>query len=265
MHNTTNPPVVLTLAGHDPIGGAGIQADLEAIRANGAWGASALACLTVQDTRGVYQVLPTDPALFAAQAEAVLSDLPVRVLKTGALASKEQVAVVRRLAQQHPDCALVIDPVLAGGGGGALGSSNLAEALFADLIPLATLVTPNTLEAARLTGQSDPAQAAATLIAQGAGAVLITGTHAPTEAICHRLYLADGSYEEFFNARLSSEYHGSGCTLAAAIAAGLARQLPLREACRRALAYCLKSLSHARQLGRGQALPDRLWSLESYT
>jgi hydroxymethylpyrimidine/phosphomethylpyrimidine kinase len=256
----SHPPLVLAVAGHDPSGGAGIQADIEAIGANGAAAATAVTCLTVQDTRDVRRLAPVDPELTLAQVEAVLSDLAVSAIKIGLLGTDELArglaAVLRRLA---PGLPVVLDPVLRAGGGSELADAALQRALLEELVPLATLTTPNLPEARRLTGKTSPADCAAALRARGAAWVLVTGTHdADTPRVVNRLFGPAGHASAADWERLPHDYHGSGCTLASAAAALLARGTGVEEAAAGAQAYTWRSLAAGYRPGRGQWLPSRL-------
>ena len=258
---TPAPAVTLAIGGHDPSGGAGIQADIEAIAAQGGHAASAITCLTVQDTRDVRQLIPTDPELVIAQAEAVLADLPVAAIKIGLLGDA---AIARRLARllgQHPAIPVVLDPVLAAGGGTPLTGDELRNTLVAELLPRTGLLTPNSREARLLAGADDLGDCARILLEGGCRHVLITGAHEQGAPVINRLYGPAGLIESWRWERLPGEYHGSGCTLAAAIAALLAQGLDLADAVRTGQEFAWRSLAGAHRLGRGQRLPDRLYRL----
>ncbi|MGD2084158.1 MAG: hydroxymethylpyrimidine/phosphomethylpyrimidine kinase [Chromatiales bacterium] len=258
--STTCPPLVLAVAGHDPSGGAGIQADIEAIGANGAAAATAVTCLTVQDTRDVRRLVPVDPELTLAQVEAVLSDRAVSVVKIGLLGSADLArGLADLLDRRAPGVTVVLDPVLRAGGGSELADAALRQALTDVLMPRVALATPNLPEACRLTGAAGPESCARALQARGAAWVLVTGTHdggGPT--VTNRLYGPDGEALASEWARLPQEYHGSGCTLASATAALLARGLGMENAVERAQAYTWHALAAGCRPGRGQWLPDRL-------
>ncbi|RRJ83589.1 bifunctional hydroxymethylpyrimidine kinase/phosphomethylpyrimidine kinase [Aestuariirhabdus litorea] len=253
----SRPAVVVAISGLDPTGGAGIAADIEAIAAMGAHCCPLISCQTVQDSRGVLQLLPCDPQLLLEQARVLLADLRPDAFKLGALGSPQIVAAVQKIIAPYPDTPLVMDPVLAGGGGGSLARQGLLEAL-GDLLPRADLCTPNTHELAALAGDTDPEQALERLFRKGARRLLLTGTHAPGEQIRHQLASASGERQNFYCERLAGEYHGSGCTLAAALAARLAQGAAPGDACRSALDYCYRSLVSAYPLGQGQQFPRRL-------
>jgi len=256
---TTARPVVMTFSGHDPGGGAGIQADIEALASVGCHAAPVVTALTVQDTRDVASVHPVDPGLVLDQARAVLADLPVAAFKIGLLGSAEVASALAGLLDAHPGLPLVLDPITAAGGGTPLAGERLVEAMRA-LLPRVTVVTPNTLEAARLAPDAPDVDARAeALLAAGCGHVLVTGTHDGEGAVCHRLYGRDGTREAWSWPRLPHVYHGSGCTLAAALAGQLARGAAPRDAALEAQASTWATLDHGTRPGHGQHLPARLY------
>lgn len=212
---TPAAPVVMTLAGHDPTGGAGIQADIEAIASQGCHPVSVITCLTVQDTRNVQRIEPVADYLIEQQAETVLADMPVAAFKIGLLGSVAVVEAVHRILLQAPDVPVILDPILAAGGGKNLSSDSLIEAIREYLLPLTTLLTPNVPEAANLamSGASQDEQALS-LLDQGCTYVLLTGTHAETERVENALYGEGKRLRTWAWERLPETYHGSGCTLA---------------------------------------------------
>lgn len=259
-------PVILVIGGHDPSGGAGIQADIEALAANGVHAMTLITCLTLQDSCNVRAVHPVDPALLARQADLLLTDSSVAAIKIGLLGSREIAATVADLLQSHPGIPVVLDPVLAAGGGSDLAGAALLQSLRERLLPYCDLITPNTPEALRLSGLDTDARTPACaerLLDLGADAVLITGTHEAQEAagIIHRLFRPETPTLSLSSPRLPGEYHGSGCTLAAAITARLAQGEPLEQAVDNALDYTLQTLRHAFHNGRCQATPNRLYRL----
>ena len=263
MHDKSQTlPIVLAIGGHDPGGGAGIQADIESCAANGCHAATVITCLTVQDSCNLSAMQPLPSASIAAQAEAVLADCRVDAIKLGLLGDAEIVETLMSLLQKHPDIPVVLDPVLTAGGGQDLASQALLEAISSQLLPLCSLITPNSLEARRLTQiDLDLDQAAEWLLSAGAKAVLITGTHEQTAQVSNRLYDASGLVDASHWPRLPAEFHGSGCTLASAIAAGLALGLPLLEAVRKGQDYSWSSLEQGFRSGRCQLLPNRLFGI----
>ncbi|GAB4357820.1 MAG: hydroxymethylpyrimidine/phosphomethylpyrimidine kinase [Gammaproteobacteria bacterium] len=260
IEDPTAPPVVLVFAGHDPTGGAGIQADIETLAAQGCHAAPVVTALTVQDTRDVRAFHPVDPRIMAAQAEAVLGDMPVRAIKIGMLGSVEVAKRIAGLLRHHAGIPVVLDPVLRAGGGGELASRELSEVIVAELMGSVLLATPNGPEARQLVPEAETlADCADRLLAAGADSVLITGTHEAGELITHRLWTADGGRIDFHSPRLAGEYHGSGCTLASAIAAGVAQGKPLEQAVGDAQAFTLRSLEHGFHAGGGQRIPNRFF------
>ena len=259
-------PPVLVFAASDPSCGAGLQADLLTLAALGCQPLTALSAITVQDSRGVSAVQPVAPDLLVRQAAALLADMPVAAFKVGVLATADNIHALADLAAAHPQVPLVLDPVLASGRGDALTDEKARAALCQALLPRATVITPNTLEARRLAGNALPADAplaevAAWLMARGARHVLLTGSHEATPEVEHVLWGAEGVLHRGVWPRLPGEYHGSGCTLASAIAAGLAHGRPLVEAVAAAEAYTWQSLAAATRPGHGQHFPDRLFRL----
>ncbi len=257
--STNKPaPIVLSISGHDPCGGAGIQADIEAIAAGGGRAATIITCLTDQDTRNVYGLTPVPAELMEQQANSVLSDLPVAVIKIGLIGSAETAAHIATLIEDHPSIPVVLDPVLAAGGGTELAGQELIRTLRTQLLPRVLLATPNSVEARRLTGEEDLDRAAQQLLDLGCKNLLLTGTHEPGGNVVNRLYTSDCETVSWRWPRLEGEYHGSGCTLASAVAVRLARGLSMRQAVERAQRYTWDALSQAERPGRGQALPTRL-------
>jgi len=252
----------LAIGGHDPCGGAGIQADIEAIGALGGHAASVITCLTVQDTCNVQQLIPIDPKVVIAQAEAVLADLPVNAIKIGLIGDAAVAHALAQLLIRHPTIPVVLDPVLAAGGGTPLASEKLRQTMLQELLPLTYLLTPNSHEARTLAGTANLSDCAEILLQQGCQHLLITGTHEESNEVINNLYSPEGLIEHWQWPRLPDEYHGSGCTLAAAIAALLAQGQNLIEALSQAQNFAWQSLAHAQKLGRGQALPDRFYQLK---
>lgn len=251
-------PVTLCFSGLDPSGGAGLQADIEAIAALGGHAAVVCTALTVQDSQKVYGFEAVNPELIRLQAEAVLADLPVAAIKLGMLGSGAIAAVIAEVLAAHPDIPVVLDPVLAANSGGNLAGDDLAQGLFR-LFARATLITPNSVEARRLAEQNDLDKAVMLLQARGARHVLLKGGHEPGAQICNQLYGPQGLMAESRWPRLPGEFHGSGCTLASAIAAGLAAGLALPEAVAKAESFVAQALQQAdRPRPEGQFLPRRV-------
>jgi hydroxymethylpyrimidine/phosphomethylpyrimidine kinase len=255
--DSTSAPVVLVLAGLDPSGGAGLAADIETLTAHGCIAAPVATAITVQNTKGVMAVSEVDTALVEQQARAVIEDMPIAAIKTGLLASQANVELAARLARET-GMPLVVDPVFASGGGKLLSSKPLDRAYLQSLLPLCTLATPNTLEATAL-GHADAIDGQAKhILGTGCEWLLVTGTHEPTADITHRLYYAGRLHKTFRQPRLPGDFHGSGCTLASACAAGIAHGLAMDVVITKALAYTQATLENALKPGRGQWLPNRL-------
>jgi len=246
------PPIVLTFAASDPTGGAGLQADLLTLAALGCHPLSVVTGLTVQDTRGVEQLEAVDAELVRRQASALLAETKVAAFKVGVLASAHNVRTVAAIAAAHATIPLVLDPVLASGRGDPLAGDDVRMALSEALIRCATVITPNTLEAQRLGGVPY-------LLERGARYVLLTGTHDETPEVINRLYDKGGLVREDRWKRLPGSYHGSGCTLASALAASLAKGRAVPEAVREAQEYTWNALAAGFKSGAGQMLPNRFF------
>jgi len=244
------PPLVLTFAASDPTGGAGLQADLLTLAGLGCHPLSVLTAITVQDTRGVQAMHAIDAARVAEQARCVLADVPVAAFKIGVIASAANAAAIASILAEHARLPVVLDPVLASARGDALAAAAVVEAMRAQLLPRTTVLTPNTLEAQALGGVAE-------CIALGCKYVLVTGTHADTPEVVNTLYGAEGVLREDRWPRLPASYHGSGCTLAAAIAARLAHGDAVPEAVRAAQDYTWRALERGFRPGAGQHLPWR--------
>lgn len=257
-------PVVLVFAGLDPSGGAGLQADIETLASLGCHAAPVMTANTVQNTRNVDNVYPTAGALVEAQARAVLDDMQVNAIKIGMLGHPENVLVIHDLLRKLPDIPVVLDPVLASGTGTALGTSETLDAMLELLIPLTTVLTPNSIEARALTPGIETREASARqLLDLGVKHVLITGTHEDTPEVINTLYDETHPGETFTWDRLPHSYHGSGCTLASAIAGLLARGLDTFTAINEAQEYTWNALNEGFRPGQGQHLPNRLfWSAD---
>ncbi len=250
-------PRILCIGGHDPTGGAGIQADIETVAALGGQAMSLVSALTVQDTADVAAVLPTPPASFVAQLDRLLGDIRADAVKIGMVGAVELIPPLRDLLEDFPG-PVVLDPVLAAGGGFDLAGDALAEAIRRELVPHTTLVTPNRAEARRLAACEDADAAAQRLLEAGAGAVLLTGAdEADGGQVRNRLFSRAAPPRDFAWPRLPHRYHGSGCTLASACATRLAFGDALTEATQAAQAFTWRALESAVAAGRGQRLPWR--------
>ena len=260
MTQDAQSPVVLCFSGFDPTGGAGIQADIEAISSQGSHAACIITALTVQDTRNVTSFQTIQSETLIQQARTVLEDMPVAAIKLGMLGDVEIAEAIHSILQDYPQLPVIFDPVLAGGGGGKLAQRSLIDAINQLIIPLSYIVTPNTLEARQLAREADNDVAAAIeLLDMGAEYVLLTGSHANTNDVQHKLFANNRLIESFTYQRLSNEYHGSGCTLTAAIAGLIAHDNEPISAIHTALDYTYKTLQQAQHLGMGQLIPNRYY------
>lgn len=258
---SANLPVIMTIGGTDPTGGAGITADLEAIISHGGHAVSVVSCITVQDTCGVMQIEPVDAKLLIQQARAVLEDMPVDVIKIGLIGSDENIQAIHEIIADYPDLPVILDPVLASGGNdNPLADEGMIESMLDLLIPGVNLITPNIHEVMQLVPAADSVHAAAlALLEMGCEYVLVTGTHDNTPEVINRLY-GDGRELKQYNwQRLGHNYHGSGCTLAAAIACLIAQDIDILTAVEEAQEYTWHSLSEGYRLGMGQHHPNRFF------
>jgi len=261
-----SPPIVLAFAATDPSGGAGLQADILTLSSMGCHPLSVVTAVSVQDTVGVEELLPLDAEWIADQARCVLEDMPVSVFKIGLLGSVEIIAVIAEIVSDYPEVPLVLDPILTSGRGDDLASDDIISAMRELLVPQATVLTPNSLEARRLALEDSDEneypgldECARRLLALGCEYILITGTHENTPEVVNTLYSQEGSVRSDAWQRLPGSYHGSGCTLASAIAATIANGLDISEAVRDAQEYTWQTLSTAYRPGMGQHIPDRLF------
>ena len=252
-------PTVLCFSGLDPSGGAGLQADIEAIGQSGAHAAIACTALTIQNSQQVFGFEATSKELLLAQANAVVGDLPIKCVKSGMLGTTDNIAALAEFLREHPDYLYVLDPVLVANSGGSLGDQATLVKAFVDLIPLATVITPNTVELKALTGIDDLEQATQQLFAMGAKAVLVKGGHEDTPNHIRNVLYADGKMiAESRCQRLEGQYHGSGCSLASFIAGRLALGDSLKIAVQHAETWLFGVLKNAESpVVNGQMIPKR--------
>jgi len=257
MRHASFPPIALTIAGSDSAGGAGIQADLRTFQAFGVYGCSALTAVTAQNTLGVQVVRALPAHLVQSQINSVLSDLPVSAIKLGMLATPALARVVHRALMAAPNLPLVCDPVLIATTGATLTDHAVLPIYRSLLIPRADVLTPNLPEAEallqrRIVTRSDMLEAAQALLASGARAVLLKGGHLDGKDV-HDLYLEPALAPRWFSARKQKcRGHGTGCTLAAAIAAGLAHGQSSLQAVSHAIAYMRRQFGASAPLGHGK-------------
>ena len=255
-------PIVMTFSGHDPSGGAGIQADIETLASQGCLATPVITALTTQDSHDVIEFKAIEASHIISQARAVLKDMPVAAFKIGMIGSADNAQAIDSILQDYPDLPLILDPVLASGGGTPLGDEQLLEAIRLLLLPRTTVLTPNSVEARQLAPETDTLEACAlALLDRGTDYVLVTGTHEHTPHVVNSLYHAKRLLESFTWERLPHSYHGSGCTLAACTAGMMAHGLDPFQAVHEAQEFTWNALRHGYRPGRGQYFPDRLfWS-----
>ena len=249
------PPITLTIAGSDSGGGAGIQADLKTFRARGVHGLSVVTAITSQNTRGVSAVHAVPSAHIRSQLDAVFGDFAIDAVKTGMLGTPSIVRLVARQLRQRKPTWLVVDPVMIATSGARLLTEDAMGTMLHELIPLADVLTPNLPEAEALLGKSiskpsDFMHAGEALLALGARSVLLKGGHAAGGTVVDRFFDAKGVLE-IRHPRLKREGHGTGCTLASAIAAELAKGHTPRSAVKLASDYVHRALQNAFRPGQG--------------
>jgi len=257
-----NRPIVLSFSGHDPSGGAGIQADIETFISHQCHACSVITALTEQDSRHVKRLIPQAAKAFTEQANTLLDDFQVSVIKIGLIGDTSIAHAIYHILLEHPSIPVVFDPVLAAGGGMVLSNQNLVETMVEQLLPLTTVLTPNSEEARCLAQQTDLNLSGQSLVATGCDYVLITGTHEQSTTVKNQLFQPDTPTEIFNWERLPNSYHGSGCTLASAIAALIAHGLDPFTAISEAQEYTWNSLASAYLPGKGQHFPNRLFWIE---
>jgi hydroxymethylpyrimidine/phosphomethylpyrimidine kinase len=263
------PPIVLSFAGSDPSGGAGIQADMLTLAGMGCHPLTVLTAITVQDTIGVEDIFVMDAEWVMDQARAVLQDMPVQAFKIGLLGSVEIVTAIAEIISDYPDIPLVLDPVLASGRGDMFADEEVIDAMREMLFPQATIVTPNSIEARRiaLDYDDDPEmidlkQSADRLLQWGCNYVLIKGAHENTPQVINVLYDASGIVRSDAWQRLPGSFHGSGCTLASAIAASLAHGITIVDSVYKAQEFTWHALKAGFRPGMGQYIPNRFFWAE---
>ena len=261
-------PRVLIVAGSDSGGGAGIQADIKTVTMLGGYASTAITALTAQNTLGVFDVMSVEPSFVREQIRAVLDDIGADAVKTGMLLSSKIIGVVAaELEARATNIPIVVDPVMVAKGGVALLQEDARVALVERLFPLAALVTPNVPEAEALTGLrvesvDDLHRVAERILAFGCAAVLVKGGHLPGDPVVDVLRTLDGIAEQFEGPRVPTRSnHGTGCTLASAIAAGVAEGLTLVSAVERARRYVTRALETAPGFGNGYGPVNHGWPL----
>lgn len=260
MTTDTTIPVVMTFAGNDPTGGAGIHADIETLASMGCHAAPIVTAITVQDTQHVKEYHAVDATLVIAQARAVLEDMPVSAFKIGMVGSVLNAEAIHTILRDYPDVPIILDPIVSSGGGDALSSEAIRDAIVNLLFPLTTVLTPNSLEARTFAPLADTLEACGQeLLDYGCEFVLITGTHENAPEVHNQLYGNRRRLETYTWKRLPHQYHGSGCTLASAIAGLLSQGREPFTAIYEAQEYTWESLNDGYRLGMGQFIPNRLF------
>lgn len=264
MHNRI--PNVMTFSATDPSGGAGMQADILTLASLGCHPLAVASGISVQDTIGVDSLMALGSDWINDQARSILEDIEVSAFKCGLLGSAENIAVVAEIVADYPDIPLILDPILASGRGDDLVDAAMMRAMSELLFPHTLVITPNSFEARRLVIQDDEDfiditldESASRLKNMGCRNVLITGTHEQSESVINSFYTSLGQKIPYYWERLPGSYHGSGCTLASAIAGCIARGLDLDEAIDEAQNFTWQTLKNAFKPGMGQFIPDRFF------
>lgn len=262
-------PVALTIAGSDSGGGAGIQADVKSMEANGVFATSAIAAVTAQNTETITQARDLPPSLVAAQIDAVADDMTVEAVKTGMLSSPEIIEVVADRLDAHEMDPIVVDPVMISKSGYKLLQDDAIDTLLDELLPLATVITPNVHEASHLTGVEiasvdDLQTAAERLFEKGPDAVLVKGGHLSDTEEATDVLVLPNTVRTFSAPRIETRHtHGTGCTYASAIAANLAKGHELYTAVDRAKRYVTRAIQNALPLGQGRGPTNHFFHLDT--
>lgn len=267
----TKRPAMLSVAGSDPSGGAGIQADLKTATALGVYGAAVLTSLTAQNTRGVTGIHPIPPTFVVEQYEAVVTDLDVEAVKIGMLGTADVVVALAESMRRHPVRDVVLDPVMVATSGDRLVPEDAVDAIREHLLPLATVVTPNVPETAVLAGIEEPTDRESMIAAGdalrglGARAALIKGGHGDDPYALDILVDREGTAEFVAHRIDTPNTHGTGCTLSSAIATYLTYPMALRDAIQGAKQYVSGAIESAAswQIGDGRSPVNHLWELEA--
>lgn len=266
MHTTfPGPRVVLVFAGHDPSGGAGVQADIETITANGCRCVSVITALTAQNTGSFSALYPQQPARFRKQARMLTADIKVHACKLGLIGSVDLANSICDILGGLPaGLPVVFDPVLAAGSGAPIAGREMITVMRTKLFGLTTILTPNAAEARLLTRRKDIYRAAEVLLKWGCRSILVTGADENTPRVRNILFGRDFEPEDYEWERLPGTYHGSGCTLSACIAAQLALGQDIKTAAVKAQEYTWQTLKHGYQLGSDQMHPNRFFKQRDF-
>ena len=265
--NQTNDAIcIMSFNALDATGALGLTADSLTIASVGAYPVSVACCIQISDTNRIFSHIALEDELVMDQARTVLEDMPVQAFKLGVLGSVENIEVIAEIISDYPHIPVIVDPIVASGRGDELASELMLATLREFIIPQATLITPNTMEARRLVAsygddgeERSMADCATMLLELGTEYVLITGSHANTPQVVNTLYGAKGVLRADPWERLPGSYHGSGCTLASAAAAALAHGLDMSNAVFEAQGFTWQTLSAAFRPGMGQYIPDRFF------
>ena len=252
--------VVLAIAGHDPSGAAGIQADIETIAAAGCQCISLITALTIQNTSEFLDLIPQQTEQFRQQCLTLLSDIDVDACKIGLIGNLSIAEIITEILDQLNDVPVVYDPVMNAGVGKSLATEELTAYVSRELLRRADVLTPNCSEARQLTGHEDIYEAGKQLVASGCQHVLVTGADEDTAQVCNILFQGQAEPVHYDWERLAGMYHGSGCTLSSAIAAYLANGMEPITAIETAQEFTWKSLKNGRRYGLNQIHPDRFYS-----
>lgn len=268
--NDRQPPAVLVFAANDPSSGAGLAADTLTLASMDCLPLPVVTGVTVQNTSGVEGIMAIDSDWVADQARAILEDIPIAAFKIGVIIASDNVAAIAEIVSDYPEIPLILDPIYVSGRGDELAGDETWTAIRELLVPQSTVITPNFPELRRLADDDEDEadmteeNLAMRLVGAGAEFVLVTGTHAPTTDVANTLYGERGKVRTDRWQRLPGSYHGSGCTLASAVAACVARGMEIEEAVREAQEFTWQSLKYGFRPGMGQFIPDRLfWARES--
>jgi len=260
--NNINPqkPVVLVFAGHDPSGGAGIQADIESISIAGCHPATIITTLTQQNSMIIEGHQTQNASDFNKQARLILQDMEIKAFKIGVIGDEKLLNLIVDLLEEYHDIPVVLDPVLSSGTGYNFTNDRFCKTLIEKLFPLTTITTPNSYEARQLSNTAGTLDMAAEqLLLSGCKHVLITGTHENTEKVINILYKNNNAPIRYEFERLAGEYHGSGCTLSSSIAAYISLGYEIEVAVSEALTFTWESLKHGTKTGHGKIYPNRYY------
>lgn len=261
---TAGKPVVLCLSGHDPSGGAGVQADIETLISHQCHAVSVITALTEQNTIDVKTILPQPAAAIITQAMTILQDVPVKAIKIGLIGHEETAKAIHTILTAYPEIPVILDPVLAAGGGKNLSNNALIKTIIEQLLPLTTILTPNSIEARQLSKLDTLQQAGCQLLELGCEYALVTGAHEQSNEVINQLFYQGECIETFTWDRLPYHYHGSGCTLSSSIAALIAHGLEVKTCVIEAQEFTWNSLNSAYQPGKGQHIPNRMFWMHEH-